>query len=203
VHRFPWHPRIGAGHRMERARTTSAYEARFEGLIASSALREIGGPRCFGPSGWWIQHDNDLYGEFRRHFAARRGYEIAIVSAVKVFWLSRLRLAYFGGRPSDWSYQPTRIAHRLHAFVVDDAETGSASNPLIDRTPGVVGGSARITRTRIAVWTLESYRRLGWNDEQLLSDYPTLRQTDLDAAWIYVSRHQDEIDVEIAQNESA
>lgn len=33
--------------------------------------------------------------------------------------------------------------------------------PGIEKTPGVQGGEACIVRTRIPVWTLEAYRRLG------------------------------------------
>ena len=69
----------------------------------------------------------------------------------------------------------------------------------IEKTPGVVGGSSRIARTRIPVWSLENYRRLGWSDGRLLNAYPTLRQHDLKAAWAYVQAHKPEIDAEILE----
>jgi uncharacterized protein (DUF433 family) len=72
---------------------------------------------------------------------------------------------------------------------------------LIDRTEGVVGGSTRIARTRIAIWTLENYRRLGWSEQQILEAYPSLRKADLRAAWAYVDAHGAEIDAEIIENE--
>jgi uncharacterized protein (DUF433 family) len=49
---------------------------------------------------------------------------------------------------------------------------------LIEKTPGIVGGSACITRTRIPVWTLESYRRLGATTQQIVEAFPTLRPLD-------------------------
>jgi uncharacterized protein (DUF433 family) len=75
--------------------------------------------------------------------------------------------------------------------------------PGIESTPGVCGGSACIVRTRIPVWTLEGYRRLGWTEAQLLQSYPPLRAADLVHAWAYVSAHLQEIDEEIRRNEAA
>ena len=66
--------------------------------------------------------------------------------------------------------------------------------PGIEKTAGVQGGDACIVRTRISVWTLEAYRRLGWSDEQLLASYPTLRPSDLVYAWMYVEGNRDEIE---------
>jgi uncharacterized protein (DUF433 family) len=75
--------------------------------------------------------------------------------------------------------------------------------PGIEKTPGVAGGSACIVRTRIPVWVLEGYRRLGWAEGKILDSYPTLRAADLVHAWAYVDVHRQEIDEEIKQNEAA
>lgn len=75
--------------------------------------------------------------------------------------------------------------------------------PGIERSPGVVGGAACIVRTRIPVWVLESYRRLGWSEARLLANYPTLRAEDLVHAWAYADAHRREIDDEIRENEAA
>jgi len=64
----------------------------------------------------------------------------------------------------------------------------------IEKTPGVVGGDACIAGTRIAVWMIEGYRRLGWTDAQILANYPSLKITDLERAWSYVATHRDEVD---------
>ena len=72
----------------------------------------------------------------------------------------------------------------------------------IEKTPGICGGSARIVRTRIPVWTLEQYRRLGMAEPELLRVYPTLRAEDLANAWTYVHAHRAEIDEDIRQNET-
>lgn len=73
----------------------------------------------------------------------------------------------------------------------------------VEKNQGVAGGEACIVRTRIPVWTLEGYRRLGWSDERILANYPTLRASDLLNAWAYVRNHRHEIDQTIALNESA
>jgi len=75
--------------------------------------------------------------------------------------------------------------------------------PGIEKTAGVCGGSACIVRTRIPVWVLEGYRRLGWTEAKLLESYPTLRAADLVHAWAYVDAHRQEIDEEIRRNEAA
>ena len=46
--------------------------------------------------------------------------------------------------------------------------------------------------TRIPVWELESFRRLGMNESRLLDNYPTLTVTDLANAWAYAAAFLDE-----------
>ncbi|RUT06449.1 hypothetical protein DSM106972_027060 [Dulcicalothrix desertica PCC 7102] len=70
-------------------------------------------------------------------------------------------------------------------------------NP-IQITPGVCGGHARIRNTRIPVWTLVAYRKLGAPDEELLANYPGLTAADLKAAWDYYEQNREHIDQEIA-----
>jgi uncharacterized protein (DUF433 family) len=75
--------------------------------------------------------------------------------------------------------------------------------PGIEKTSDVVGGDARIVRTRIPVWVLENYRRLGWSEARILENFPTLRAVDLVSAWAYADAHRDEIDRAIQENEMA
>jgi uncharacterized protein (DUF433 family) len=63
------------------------------------------------------------------------------------------------------------------------------------------GGDACIGDTRIPVWLLVNYRRLGGSDGNLLRDYPVLTTADLEAAWKYAAAHPDEIDRAIRENE--
>jgi len=73
--------------------------------------------------------------------------------------------------------------------------------PGIESRPDVMGGVPCITRTRIAVSSLEQARRLGTSDADLLRDYPTLTVQDLVNAWNFVRSHRAEIDAEIEANE--
>jgi uncharacterized protein (DUF433 family) len=75
--------------------------------------------------------------------------------------------------------------------------------PGIAKDAAVAGGAACIVRTRIPVWVLENYRRLGWTEARLLDNYPTLRAADLVHAWAYADAHRSEIDEAIRQNEAA
>ena len=76
-------------------------------------------------------------------------------------------------------------------------------HPGIDIREGACGGSARIIRTRLPVWLLESYRRAGSTDAQLLSAYPSLTAEDLASAWNYARSHREEMDGGIAYNGDA
>jgi uncharacterized protein (DUF433 family) len=68
---------------------------------------------------------------------------------------------------------------------------------MIQKTEGVCGGSARIRNTRIPVWTIVSFKKLGMSNSGLLKSYPDLTQQDLDEAWAYYEQNQTEIDTEI------
>ncbi len=75
--------------------------------------------------------------------------------------------------------------------------------PGVEKLPGVAGGAACIVRTRIPVWVLEGYRRLGWSEAHILEKYPALRSADLVNAWAYADAHTDEIEQEIRESEGA
>lgn len=73
----------------------------------------------------------------------------------------------------------------------------------IEKTPGVCGGDACITKTRIPIWVLVEARRLGYSDADLLMNYPTLSANDLTNAWAYAQAYPDEIELAIQRNEAA
>ena len=75
--------------------------------------------------------------------------------------------------------------------------------PGIDSSPNVCGGDPCIARTRIPVWLLERYRRLGVTERDLLDSYPSLRAEDLANAWAFARIHAAEIDDQILSNEEA
>jgi uncharacterized protein (DUF433 family) len=73
----------------------------------------------------------------------------------------------------------------------------------ISKTSEVMGGEACIRETRIPVWLLVSYSRLGLSEAKLLENYPTLSAHDLVNAWNYASAYPDEIEAAIARQEEA
>jgi uncharacterized protein (DUF433 family) len=71
----------------------------------------------------------------------------------------------------------------------------------ISRDPERCGGAACIRDTRIPVWVLVNYRRLGGSDADLLRDYPSLSPADLECAWTYHATHVEEIARAIQAND--
>lgn len=77
-----------------------------------------------------------------------------------------------------------------------------AATKSIRKTPGVVGGEARIGHFRFAVWMLVEMRQLGFTDGRILEGYPFFRPADLAAAWSYYDANRAEIDDAIRRNQS-
>jgi uncharacterized protein (DUF433 family) len=94
---------------------------------------------------------------------------------------------------------PAEKARLLQVIVPDLAHAWSG----IERSPDVMGGDACLVRTRIPVWLLERYRRLGWSEARILENFPTLRAVDLVNAWAYSDAHRDEIETAIREQDEA
>ncbi|NER50875.1 MAG: DUF433 domain-containing protein [Symploca sp. SIO1A3] len=73
----------------------------------------------------------------------------------------------------------------------------------IEKTPGVCGGDARISNTRIPIWVLVQAHNLGSSEADLLQNYPTLGARDLANAWVYANAHPEEISQAIQDNDEA
>ena len=71
----------------------------------------------------------------------------------------------------------------------------------ISKKPDRCGGDACLRDTRITVWGLVAYRRLGMSDGEILHAVQGLTPTDLEAAWEYAAAHAEEIDEAIRVNE--
>lgn len=79
----------------------------------------------------------------------------------------------------------------------------TVATDIIRKTPGVVGGSARIRDMRIPVWMIVELRSLGWDDAKIQDQYPQITDADLQAVSKYYNTHRAEIDAEIAENDMA
>ena len=90
-------------------------------------------------------------------------------------------------------------AQLLQRFALDFANVW----PGVEKNAGIAGGAACIVRTRIPIWTLESYRRQGWSEARILSNFPSLRAADLVIAWAYSDANKAETDRAIETNAQA
>lgn len=71
----------------------------------------------------------------------------------------------------------------------------------ITKSAEICGGDACIHGTRIPVWVLVNYRRLGATEAEILKAYPSLKSADLETAWEYAAGNAQEIDRAIRENE--
>jgi uncharacterized protein (DUF433 family) len=71
----------------------------------------------------------------------------------------------------------------------------------ISKKPDRCGGDACVRDSRLPVWVLVGYRRLGAPDAEILQAYPSLTHADLEAAWAYAATNVAEIDRAIRENE--
>lgn len=90
----------------------------------------------------------------------------------------------------------SRVANDLAGEVM--AESGQPDEVAIRKTPGVVGGDACIRSTRIPVWALVQFKKLGKSEAELIADFPGLTSDDLDAAWNYYRLNTAEIEEALA-----
>jgi uncharacterized protein (DUF433 family) len=71
----------------------------------------------------------------------------------------------------------------------------------ISKEPDRCGGDACVRDSRITVWGLVAYKRLGASDSEILRAVQGATAADLEAAWEYAAAHPDEIDDAIRSNE--
>jgi uncharacterized protein (DUF433 family) len=75
--------------------------------------------------------------------------------------------------------------------------------PGIEKTTAICGGKARVAGTRIPVWSIVEAQKMGYSDDRILYEYPTLRASDLVNIWNYFEARKTEIEAEIKENELA
>ena len=71
----------------------------------------------------------------------------------------------------------------------------------ISKKPDRCGGDACVRDSRITVWGLVAYRRLGFSDAKIIEAVQGLTPADLEAAWEYAAVNEAEIDEAIRANE--
>lgn len=73
----------------------------------------------------------------------------------------------------------------------------------ISKTPGRCGGEACVRDTRVTVWGLVEWKRLGKSDEWITESIVGLTPADLEEAWRYAAENAAEIDEAIRLNHEA
>ena len=72
---------------------------------------------------------------------------------------------------------------------------------MIVRTPGVLGGRARIAGTRIAVSHVVAMVEAGFTVDDVLREYPQLTRGQVEEALRYYEEHREEIDADLEEDE--
>src|SRR4051794_36808628 len=75
-----------------------------------------------------------------------------------------------------------------------------STDSYISKRPDRCGGDACVRDTRLPVWVLANFWRLGMSDADLLRAYPSLTPADIEVAREYVAAHPEEIDQAIREN---
>ena len=116
-----------------------------------------------------------------------------------------VRVLLVGVGPSAPEGEPwANVPEKYRVFISHVAERFSqVSLSPIESTPNVLGGDARIRNTRIPVWTIIDHKKWGESDEEILEQYPTLKPSDLPAAYAYYAAHSERVDEERRANEEA
>jgi uncharacterized protein (DUF433 family) len=74
---------------------------------------------------------------------------------------------------------------------------------LIDRDPKIRGGRPKIAGTGLTVSRIAGWYKMGMTPEEIALEYPHLTLAQVHAALAYYHVNRDEIDADLAQEESA
>ena len=77
----------------------------------------------------------------------------------------------------------------------------SKIHPYISSKKGICGGRSVIERTRIPVWSIIKWYRLGMSFEEILKEFPKLNPAQIHDAFSYYYDNQEEIEKDIMDNE--
>ena len=77
----------------------------------------------------------------------------------------------------------------------------SKIHPHVSRRKGVCGGRSIIEGTRIPVWSLIKWYKIGVSVEDIIREFPQLTPSQVHDAFSYYYDNQEEIERDIAENE--
>ena len=74
-------------------------------------------------------------------------------------------------------------------------------HPYISKKKGVCGGRSIIEGTRVPVWSIIKWHKLGVSIEEIIREFPQLAPSQIHDAFSYYYDNQKEIEKDIADNE--
>ncbi len=74
-------------------------------------------------------------------------------------------------------------------------------HPYISKKEGVCGGRSIIEGTRIPVWSIIKWYKLGMSIEEIMREFPQLSPSKVHDAFSYYYDNQDELEQDIIENE--
>ena len=78
----------------------------------------------------------------------------------------------------------------------------SKKHPYVSNKKGVCGGRSIIAGTRIPVWSITKWYKLGLSLEDIIREFPQLTPSQIHDAFSYYYDNQEEIEKDIADNEN-
>lgn len=78
----------------------------------------------------------------------------------------------------------------------------SKMHPYVSHKKGICGGRSIIEGTRIPVWSIIKWYKLGMSVEDIMREFPQLTPSQVHDAFSYYYDNQGEIEKDIAENEN-
>ena len=78
----------------------------------------------------------------------------------------------------------------------------SKRHPHISKQTGICGGRSVILGTRMPVWSIIKWYKLGMSVEDIIREFPQLTPSQVHAAFSYYYDHQEEVEKDITENEN-
>jgi len=77
----------------------------------------------------------------------------------------------------------------------------SKMHPYVSAKKGICGGRSVIEGTRIPVWSIIKWYKLGMSFEEILKEFPKLNPAQIHDAFSYYYDNQEEIETDVMDNE--
>lgn len=87
-------------------------------------------------------------------------------------------------------------------FLIGITMKKSKRHPYISKQKGVCGGRTVIEGTRIPIWSIIKWYKVGMSVEDIIREFPQLTPSQIHDAFSYYYDNQEEVEKDIAENEN-